>query len=154
MAKDTKDLLKAKKLTFNLLKIRPRSEYELVAYLTRKGFSKEIIKQTIDYLSRLRLVDDLSFARAWAESKAKQSIGKTRLRFELLKKGLKPNIINQVIEETFESVDEEKTVRGLVQRMMQKYSKLDKDTAKRRLWSYLSRRGFSKDIVMDVMSQL
>ena len=84
-----------KKLCFYLLKIRPRSEYELRTYLKRKAFAQEVIDKTIENIIEIGLVDDFAFAKAWAESRIKQSKGKNRISFELTQKGIDKKIISK-----------------------------------------------------------
>ena len=154
MIKDKKSYSKAKELCFHLLKVRPRSEYELCTYLQRKRFTKDVINKTIQYLSGIDLVDDFAFAKAWAESRIKQLKGKTRIRFELIQKGIDSKIINRVSNQVCSSVNEEDTIRSLVEQKMGRLKKLDMDTKKRRIWGFLVRRGFSEDAIMDALSEL
>lgn len=153
MKEQTKDINRAKKLCFNLLRIRLRSEFELEQYLTKRGFDKEVIQRVKEYLVKLNLLDDFSFAKAWIESKVKRAIGKERIKYELLKKGIPKNIITKALEQTYNVKNEEEMIKELILQRMKRYSHLNKDTAKRRLWSYLLRRGFSKDIVLELISQ-
>jgi len=149
-----KDLSSAKKACFNLIKFRPRSEYELRSRLKRKGFEKEIIDKAIAYISKIGLVDDLAFARLWVESRIKKPLGLNRLSFELKIKGIDKKIIEQVISEFNLPQKEEEVVRNLLKQKLKKLSNLDKNKIKNRLWAFFLRKGFSKDIVFDVLSEL
>ena len=149
-----KDLNSAKKACFNLIKIRPRSEYELRSRLGRKGFDKEIINQAIAHISKIGLIDDLAFARLWVETRIKRPLGLNRLSFELKIKGIDKKIIDQVIKEYNSPEKEEEVIRDLLTKKMKKFSNLDKNKVKNRLWGFFLRKGFSKDIVYDVLSEL
>ena len=149
-----KDLNSAKKACFNLLKIRPRSEYELRSRLVRKGFDTEVIEKTVEYIAKIGLIDDLAFARLWVESRIKRPLGLHRLSFELKTKGVNKEIIDRVVKEYKSPEKEEETIRDLLQRKMKKLSGLDKKKIKSRLWGFFLRKGFSKDIVFDVLSEI
>jgi regulatory protein len=150
----SEDLQKAKNICLRLIKIRPRSEYELRSRLIRNKFDSEIITQAIAGLSKIGLVDDLAFARLWVESRIKKPLGLNRLSFELKIKGINKEIIDKVISEYDSPTKEEEIVRELVKQKIKKLADLSKEKIKNRLWGFLLRRGFSKDIVYDVLSEL
>lgn len=137
-----------------MIKFRPRSEYELRSNLSRKGFDKEIIEQAVAALIKIHLLDDLAFARLWVESRIKKPLGIKRLSFELKTKGINNSIIEKVISEYNFPQKEEEVIRDLLSQKMKKLSGLDKDKIKNRLWGFFLRKGFSKDIVYDVLSEL
>ncbi len=149
-----KDLNSAKKSCFRLLKVRPRSEFELRSRLLRKGFEKQIVDLAIAEISRVGLIDDIAFAKLWVESRIKKPLGLNRLSFELKTKGIDKSIIDQVISEYNSPEKEEEVVRGLVKQKLKRISSLDKNKIKTRLWGFFLRRGFSKDIVFDVLNEL
>lgn len=149
-----KDLSSAKRASYHLLKIRPRSEYELRGRLKIKGFQKEIIDSAIKELYRIGLLDDLAFARLWVESRIKKPLGLNRLSYELKIKGIDKEIIKQVISDFDSPEKEEAVVRELLQNKLKKLANLDKQKIKSRLWSYFLRKGFSRDIVYDVLREL
>jgi len=154
VSKTEKEYSKVKNQCFRFLKIRPRSEYELRVYLKRKKANQEVIDKAIAYLSEIGLIDDCVFAKAWAESRVKQSKAKTLVSFELLKKGVDKKVINSALDQAYGSINEDEVVRNLVEQKMRSFSKLDKNTAKRRIWSFLVRRGFSKDAIMDALNEI
>ena len=77
-----------------------------------------------------------------------------RLSFELKIKGIDKKIIKQVISEFNLPHKEEEVVRNLLKQKLKKLSNLDKNKIKNRLWAFFLRKGFSKDIVFDVLSEL
>lgn len=145
---------KAKKACFRLLKVRPRSEGELRFRLSKKGFDKETIDKAILELSRIGLIDDLAFARLWVESRIKKPLGINRLYFELKAKGIDKEIIEQVLNDYKSPQKEEEIVRNLLKQKIKRFSSLDKNKMKNRLLGFFLRKGFSRDIVFDVLSEL
>ena len=149
-----KDLASAKKACFRLLKVRPRSEYELRSRLKLKGFEKSTVDSAVAELYRIGLLDDLAFARLWVESRIKRPLGLNRLSYELKLKGIDKGIIQQVVGEYDSPLKEEQVVRELLEKRLKKLSGLDKNKVKGRLWSFFLRKGFSKQIVYDVLNEL
>jgi regulatory protein len=149
-----KDLKSAKNACFRLLKVRPRSEYELRSRLSLKDFEKEVIEQAVSDIAKIGLIDDAAFARMWVESRIKKPLGLNRLSFELKQKGIDKEIIESVLNEYKSPQQEEEIVRDLMQQKIKRFSGLDKKKIKQRLWGFFLRKGFSKDIVFDVLSEL
>lgn len=153
MDKNKETLEKARNYAFLLLKFRLRSENELRQRLKNKKFNPEIIQKTISYLKEKGFLDDAYFARAWIESRIKKPLGLRRLRQELKLKGIAAEIIENSINETKENYVEEDIVRGIIKDKFNKIRDIDPQKAKRRIYAYLLRRGFSPETVTNVISQ-
>lgn len=154
MGKDIDLLEKAKNYAFLLLKFRLRSEKEVYQRLKNKKFSQEIIHQTLSFLKDKHFIDDNIFAKTWAESRLRRNIGLRRLRKELKLKGIDNEIIENQIEQIKADYPEQDLVTKIARERLNKLKNIEPQKAKRRLYEYLLRRGFSPDIVMDVVQQL
>ncbi len=152
--KNIDSLQKAKNYAFLLLKFRPRSENEVYQRLKKKKFDEGIIKETLIFLKGKGFIDDKYFAKAWIESRLKKPLGIRRLKIELKIKGIDKEIIDNQIQEIRKNYPEEDIVRGIAKDRLKKLKGLDSKKLKRRTQDYLLRRGFSPDIVMDVINQL
>jgi regulatory protein len=78
--------------------------------------------------------------------------GKKLLKQELWKKGIKKEIIEQVTEELCQ--DEDKSALELLEKIKKRYKDLEPKVAKRRVFSFLLRRGFSYEVTRQVLAQL
>lgn len=145
---------KALGYAFRLLKYRPRSEHELRQRLKRRGFSDSIITETLIFLKDKGLVDDLEFARIWVESRIKKPLGIHRLKQELRIKGIDKNLIEQVIERVGSRYNEEETIGNLIQRRMERLRHIEPAKAKRRIFLYLLRRGFSSERIQEAFDRI
>ncbi len=154
MNKNTALSQKARNYSFLLLKFRPRSEKEIYQRLKNKKFTPEVIRQTIDFLKDKGFIDDHYFARAWVEARIKKPLGIRRLREELKIKGIDKDIISDIIGQIKENYQETEIVSALIQERLKKLTNIDPLKAKRRTYAYLLRRGFSPDIVIDVLNRL
>lgn len=136
---------------FALLKYRPRSEYELRQRLKRKGFTETTIRQTLLFLKEKGFVDDYEFARIWIESRIKKPLGIYRLKQELRIKGINKELIEQLIEQIGNRYSEEEVISDLIQRRLEKLKHIEPAKAKRRIYLYLLRRGFSSNKIQEAL---
>jgi regulatory protein len=149
------DALKpAKNYAFLLLKFRPRSEKELYQRLEKKKFDEKIIKETLEFLKDKNFIDDSNFAKTWIESRLKKPLGVHRIRQELNLKGIDRQIIDTQLEEALKGYCEEEIVRQIAKNKFRKLKTIEPLKAKRRIYAYLLRRGFSMQAVADAINSL
>jgi regulatory protein len=148
------EISKARETVFRMLRMRPRSEKELRDKLKLKEFSDDTIDATIEYLKKIRLIDDQQFARAWINSRLSRPFGLKRIQFELQNKGVSKNIIQQQFDTVKETYEEKEVVVELAKRRYARYKNIDTTKAKRRVFDYLARRGFSAEAINTAMREL
>jgi regulatory protein len=143
----------SKDAALKFLSYRMRSEKEVRDKLRKKEFAGEIIDEVIKDLKRVNLLDDYEFASAWIRDRiSDKPRGKTLLKQELWKKGIKKEIIEKVLREYFEDEEEELNLaKQLLEKRKKRYENLEKNVAKRRIMSFLLRRGFSYETVKEVL---
>lgn len=147
-------LQKAKDYAFLLLKFRARSEKEIYTRLKKKKFKETTIKETLTFLKDEGFIDDRLFARSWIESRLKKSLGLGRIRGELRLKGIDQKIIDKAISQAGKTYSEEDRVAEIAARRFSRLTNLEPPVAKRRIYTYLLRRGFTPEIVEEIVSQL
>lgn len=145
---------KAIQYALSLFKFRPRSEYELRQRLKTRGFCESEIRETLSFLKEKGLIDDLQFARMWVESRAKKPLGIKRLKQELRVKGVKGELINLAIEELKRKISEEEIIEEQVRRRWSKLKHIEPAKAKRRIFLYLLRRGFSSNLILEKINSV
>lgn len=150
---ENKTLEKARRYAFLLLKYRLRSTKELGERLARKKFPADIAGQVIKSLEEKGFLDDNAFARAWIASRG-QKFGGRRITQELRQKGIAPDLVTEGLRELKERCPEEETIRRLAGAKLRKSTGLHPQTAKRRIYAYLLRRGFSPDAVIDTLNEM
>lgn len=143
----------SKDATLKFLSYRMRSEKEVRDKLKKKGFANDLIAEVIKDLKRVNLLNDYEFASAWIRDRiSNKPRGKTLLKQELWKKGIKEEIIEKVLREYFEDEEVELNLaKKLLEKRKKRYENLDKNVAKRRMMSFLLRRGFSYETVKEVL---
>lgn len=142
---------KAKKYAFLLLKYRPRSERELYSRLKKKKFEEAVIACVISFLKERKFLDDRAFAQAWIESRIKSTYGLRKIEQELKLKGIDKEIIATLISELKQGYPEEKVAAQIAEERFKKLKRIEINKARRRVYDYLVRRGFSPGIAIEVI---
>lgn len=145
---------KALNYCFLLLKFRPRSENEIYKKLKKKRFVEPVIKKVIFSLKEKGFIDDNSFAREWIESGIRKTLGLIRLKDELRQKGVADRIIEANIEKIRNNYSEEEVVSKVVKEQLNKLTDINLEKAKRRIYGYLFRRGFTSETIIDAINKL
>jgi len=133
------------------LSYRPRSREEVSRHLAGKQTPEELIAPTLERLERAGLLDDQAFARFWVENRGSfRPRGSSALRYELRRKGVDEEIINAATR----TVDENEGAYRVARNQALRLEHADRDTFRRRLGGFLSRRGFSYEIVRETVERL
>ncbi|MBM3248311.1 MAG: regulatory protein RecX [Candidatus Omnitrophica bacterium] len=148
------DVTKAKRIVFQLLKFRARSRKEIEDRLKKKKFTRETINSVIDYFDKLDLINDQEFASCWMKSRLTKPLGLRRISFELKQKGITEEIIEQLKDNIKDSYNEYEVVSDLAKSKLNKLKNIELDKAKSRIYRYLLSRGFSIDVINEVVSEL
>jgi regulatory protein len=162
------------------LSYRPRSAREVEMRLRKKGHSPEQIAAVMERLRKQRYVDDAEFARFWVSNRmAFSPRGPRLLKSELRQKGVAPEVVDAVLAEQAEAQVEatqraeevteiwgeeagdepapgtdEANALALAQKKMRTYGRLDPQTARRRLFAFLMRRGYDYATTNAVLRRL
>jgi regulatory protein len=119
--------------------------------LSRKGYSAAAREQTLGKLRCLNYINDESFARNWALSRAAgRGYGPKRIEQELKAKGVGQGLIRDVIGEAFGHGDEEKNAKILLQKKFKGMNLRDPKVL-RRVGTFLERRGYSRDLIFGLI---
>ena len=154
MAK-TYDYNKALSYSYRLINYRPRSKNELIDKLKTKKCDGSIMSQVIDTLTKQGAIDDVKFSRLWAQERIQQrSLSLNIIKQELLTKGVDIDVIERVLSDISQNTDELKIAMDLAQKRIKLLSSVDGLKKKKRLFDYLKRRGFSSDIVYQVLNEV
>jgi len=150
-----KKKIRAKNNAWSLLRVRPRSEYELRSRLKLKGYDDSLVSEVIEDLRRLGNVDDEKFARFWVSSRMHLNpVGDVVLRHELKDKGVADSIIETALEEKAKNYNEYEVAFNMATERFERLKKLDRPKAAKRLYDFLLRRGFKYDTVCKIIEEL
>lgn len=144
----------ARSYAFLLLKFRMRSRNELEQRLKRKNFLKDIIKDTLDHLTRIGCIDDLAFAKAWVQSRINlKPCSRNFLIYELEKKGVDKQIIAKAVA-AINDASEYATARYIAESKLKKIKTDSTQKIKAKLFGCLKRRGFKVDLSLQIIKEL
>lgn len=154
MKKDTKERSldqSCLNAAYRYLAYRPRSELEIKTYLRQKGVEARSIESALDRLKEQGLVDDLAFARFWKENRESFSPrGQARLGKELREKGIKAEVIAEVVGE----MDEESNAYKAAQKKARLFESSDYSVFRNKLSSFLRQRGFNWGVTQRTINRL
>ena len=146
---------KAKAHALHYLSYRDRSKWELSQYLSKKEHSPPVIQKTLEYLTELNYVDDHRFALRWGQYKInKNKLGKNRLYFELLGKGVNKETIEAILNTLYEENPEMELAAQCARKKWITLKSFEEKNKKRLLVQYLKRKGFSSDIIYQSLRTL
>ena len=148
------ELNRARDYALKLLSYRPRTAKEVQDRLKKRGYDEGIVDEIVKKLERLGLLNDGEFAMNWAASRMRSKpVGKFRLRQELLLKGISEDLIRETIETAYQEADELELAIRVAGQKMRSCKSLDDMTARRRVYSFLQRRGFSYETIKEVLEK-
>lgn len=151
----------------NFLLFRPRSESEIKKKIKEIAFKakdqpedikKELSGSLIKKLKEQKLVNDRDFAQWFVDQRmnSRKKSGVNKVKYELFAKGVPQEVVNSVLKD-FQDKNEETTesrMEDAVKSKLKTYLKEDKNDFKRKLSSFLIRRGFEPGAVFPFVDTL
>jgi len=122
------------------------TKFELKQKLLKHGYNQQAIDNAIKKAEEYGYVNDTNFAKAVIESRKNKS--KMEIKAFLLKKGVKNNTINEELSVISDQQEKENAIT-LAEKYMKHKEVSQKTLAS--LYGYLSRKGFSSEIVSGVL---
>jgi regulatory protein len=147
-----------KQKAYTYLGKRLHSVYELKTKLRQKKYDKDLIQAAIDDLQNAGLLDDMKFAEMYSDEKLRLKLwGKTKLKSELMKKGISSAIIASVLESNFPDASEE--IDNATRLVKKKYDQLKNRNMEhqklvKRLYNFLISKGYSYDVSRQAIEKI
>ena len=142
----------AKEKALRLLAVRGRSEHEMRKRLREVNIDNTIIENVIEVLLRIGLLNDKEFALSFARSQvATKPCGELLLRQALKQKGISDELINCAVEEAYREKPQTDIATFLAIKKKRQFQSIEELKAKKRTSDFLLRRGFSWDIVSNIL---
>lgn len=149
--------------TLHFLSFRPRSEKETIEYLSKKiakaqnvvfKLAKEshIVKSIVKKLKKYNYLDDQEFTKWWVRSRMKlKPKGLFALKLELMSKGITKEITEQVLSKYQNQTE---IAQIAIKKKIKSWENLKEIDLKKKVYSYLSNRGFDFETVKEVFAHL
>ena len=140
-------------IALKYISIKMRSKKEIEAYLKKKEYSSSDISNTIDRLEKSGFINDDNYAKAYINDKFNLSnSGPNKIKKELLKQGIKEDIIDSYIY----TIDEEEIYNKL-DRLIDKKIKTTKNCSgnilKQKVINYFINEGYNYSDIEKVIEQ-
>ena len=138
--------IKCKNSALRIVERSYKSERELKDKLLLKGYDKDSIEKTIEFLKEYNFLSDNNYTKMYVKDKSKFQ-GKNRIKFDLYRKG----IDEEIIQEELSSIDEEDEREVAYNLVLKKYNVIskresDKYKLSQKLYRYIVSKGYSYDI--------
>lgn len=151
--RDKQLFLEIKEKALSLLARRAHSKYELKQKLFQKKFEKEKIETVLNTLESDGYINDFEFAKLFINERiAKGKSGPIKIKSELMGKGVKREVIDEVLKIFFPSEENEDAAFSIAEKKISQLKKrnLDERIIKQKLYSFLLSRGFSFEVAKQV----
>jgi len=156
---DAETLEAARAVAFRYLGYAARSRSEIERRLERADFDPAVIAQVVSEMETGGWLDDRRFASDWVADRAdRKQYGRARLAAELRRRGVEA----EAVDDALSTVDVEAEVRRALAAARGRWhpetidlgDRAAVENEKRRLASFLQRRGFAWDIIKEVFNRL
>ena len=141
----------------NLLSARPYSTSALHRKLIQKKYQAADADDVIRRLVDNGLLNDAKYAEQYARSKILSTgASKRRLQQDLFRKGIKGDVATSAIAAVIEAeeIDPAAVVERVAKKKLAQMGDLEPLVLRRRLFSFLARRGYDVDEIKRVVSRL
>lgn len=144
----------ARKKAMRLLERMDRTEKGLTDRLIQAGFSPEISADAVSYVKDYGYINDDRYARNYIAYRIHEK-SRQRIFQELLRKGINKETAEAAWEEVseFEEPDERQLLKCTIEKRYAAGAELD-EREMRRLYGFLSRRGFRSGDISSVLEEL
>ncbi len=148
-AEDQREVAYMQALRF--LDYRPRSRAEVRRNLEKHAIPPEVINDVFKRLERSGLVNDERFAQDWVENRSEfRPRSRRALAFELHQRGLDDIAIRKALE----GLNEEALAYQAAAKQARRYEGLPLRDFNNKLGSFLARRGFSYEVIKQVVAKV
>ncbi len=134
-----------------------RSTKDLARWLAKREHPADEIDAAIAKLTERGMLNDATYALAFARSRALgRGMSRRRIQAELARRGVAKDLAEAAIAEvmTDENVDERAMVEAAGARKFRSLQKLEPDIQRRRLYGFLARKGYPSDLVRNTVKKL
>lgn len=150
------DLEGAHRAGLRALARRAHARFDLRRRLLQKQHPPAAVDGALERLSAQGLLNDASFARDYATTKAPRGRGPSRLIKDLLSQGVERRLAEEAVRTALadEGVDPDAAARAVAEKRAKQLAGLPAAVRKRRLVAFLARRGFQGAEVRAIVEAL
>ncbi|MCX7879785.1 MAG: RecX family transcriptional regulator [Ignavibacteria bacterium] len=148
-------IIEAKNAALKYFSYKPRTTFEIEDKLRKMGYDEGIVQKVIAFLVDFGYLDDLSFAEKYSD----YLLNKKRVSFRnaknaLKRKGINPTIIEQALVNLSHQEIELHNALEIAKKKYRQLINLKKDKVEERLAKFLLGKGFSYEVIKNVIKNL
>lgn len=141
------DYIKCKNAALKIVEKSYKSEKELKDKLLLKGYDNLTIDKTLNFLKEYNFLSDTNYVKMYVKDRSRLQ-GKKKIKYDLIKKGINDNLI----EEEISNIDEDEEREVAYNMALKKYNVLskresDKYKLSQKIYRFLLSKGYDYDIV-------
>lgn len=149
------DIERAKSRAINYISGKLKTKYEVRLKLRENEFSNEVIDEVLEILENEEYLNDRLYCEIFIEDKKRlNGYGKNKIKSLLIQKGVSKSIFEDFLD-NFEYEDEfDNAVKMGIKKLNLLANEEDKFKKKQKIINYLAYRGFSFDVINDVLKEI
>lgn len=149
------DIERAKSRAINYISGKLKTKYEVRLKLKEKDFTEDIIDEVIDILEKEEYLNDRLYCEVFIEDKKQlNGYGKNKIKSLLIQKGVSKSVFEDFLDE-FEYEEEfDNALKMGIKKLNLLSNEEDVFKKKQKLINYLAYRGFSFDVINDVLREI
>jgi len=149
------DIERAKSRAINYISGKLKTKYEVRLKLKEKDFTEDIIDEVIDILEKEEYLNDRLYCEVFIEDKKQlNGYGKNKIKSLLIQKGISKSVFEDFLDE-FEYEEEfDNALKMGIKKLNLLSNEEDIFKKKQKLINYLAYRGFSFDVINDVLREI
>lgn len=141
------DYIKCKNAALKIVEKSYKSEKELKDKLLLKGYDNLTIDKTLNFLKEYNFLSDTNYVKMYVKDRSRLQ-GKKKIKYDLIKKGINDNLI----EDEISNIDEDEEREVAYNMALKKYNVLskresDKYKLSQKIYRFLLSKGYDYDIV-------
>lgn len=149
------DIERAKSRAINYISGKLKTKYEVRLKLKEKDFTEDIIDEVIGILEKEEYLNDRLYCEVFIEDKKQlNGYGKNKIKSLLIQKGISKSVFEDFLDE-FEYEEEfDNALKMGIKKLNLLSNEEDIFKKKQKLINYLAYRGFSFDVINDVLREI
>lgn len=148
------EVVRARDYALELLLSQTYTKQQMIEALEQSGFCDYAVNETIENLEQLSHIKDEKYARSWVKNRRrKRPASKSVMKRELTLQGVDKSTVDRVLAE-IDDADETVLALKVARKQVNRYKSFAPHVAQRRLYAFLTRRGFDHETVGKVMRQI
>lgn len=148
------EVVRARDHALRLLPTQSYTKEQMIGALERAGYCDYAVNESIANLEQLGYIKGERYAKNWVKNRLRtRPTSRRAMKRELCGKGIDKSTAQQVLAE-IDDADETLLALRLATKQATRYKSLTPNVAKRRLYAFLTRRGFDHDTIGHVMRRI